>query len=305
MIKIARDAAERLLLVCQYMKSREYGCYSMLEEMYGHKQTFKTSVVMKNLYNEGLRPEQGFVNWGDFTQHLVEQLTGGTSTVHHPTLIDIIVDLLQGPYARNVLGGKNLQQLRRAVLLPEEMIKFGESVRKERCCAGCAKALVNGEMTSFRVDGDESAFYCTRCIIPNYAACKAGIGCDGVATIDGKLLGKITSKGDCGNHGIAKDRKVETEPVRDHDLGAGLIMEVGGGPVPPDHLPDGGGWAFVGRDQPPAAAQPMGGNGVFENPFNLGAGQAHVNQARDPDPARRRPMFRPLGDQPGRAGGGR
>lgn len=216
MVKIARDVAERLLLICLHLKSRGHNCYGILEESWGKKQTFKSNVVLRNIYNDGLASGGPWTEWPEFSAHLQEQLVGSPSTSHHPTLIDIIVDLLQAPYARNAISGRNLQQLRRAVLLPEEMIKFGESVRKEMGCAGCGKRFVKGEMASFHTEADEgSAFYCTRCTIPTVAACRSGDGhCEGAGELDSKHLTKTLQNRNCGDHNPAPSAKDTQEADR-------------------------------------------------------------------------------------------
>ena len=279
MIKIARDAAERLLLMCLYFKAREYNCLGTLEDSLGRKHPFKSNVVLRNLYNEGLAQGGPWTQWQEFCTHLQDQLVGSPSTAHYPTLIDIVVDLLQAPYARNVMSGRNLQQLRRAILLPEEMIKFGESVRKEMGCAGCGKTFVNGEMTSFRTDGDETAFYCTRCTTPTLGACRVNSGspCEGAGEIDNKHLTKILQRTDCGSHTPAKDKPKEptvAEMLEANRIRQELAQLAPDVPNPPDQVVQ---WAEVG--QPPAPAAPGDPMQVRINPVAphpWGAARAQV-----------------------------
>lgn len=276
MVKIARDAAERLLLMCLYFKGREYNCLGILEDSLRLKQPFKNSIVLRNVYNNGLEGGGPWTQWTEFCTHLQDQLVNGSNRAHHPTLIDIVVDLLQAPYARNVVSGRNLQSLRRAILLPEEMIKFGESIRKEMGCAGCGKTFAKGEMASFHHeaegDGGGAAFYCTRCVVPTLAACHSGDGhCEGAGELDSKHLTKTLHNRNCGDHAPPKtgDPMKEDEERMRRDLEAVAAQqpqwaEVGQAPIPPPPLDQGGGenpfiQAFRGGV---AGAQPVAGANV-------------------------------------------
>lgn len=286
MIKIRRDAAERLLLAVSWIKNRDYGCYGVLEEGLKLK-GWKQQTTLRNIYNEGIPRGGRFTKWGDFIDHLVEQLDGvSEQTKHHPTLIDMIVEVLQSPYARNVLAGRTLTQLKRAVMLPEDMIKVGEAIRKEMFCAGCGKAFQNREMCSANAndEGGGMAFYCTRCVCPSYAACDLG-GCDNSKELNQSLIGKVIGKSNCGEHDSKQTAKSKpaSAPIEGLWDGGPILPDPGPAPPQPAAPPDAPlgvrvVWNVLGREQAPHHIAPAPERDP-NNPF----GQRFRNpHARDP-----------------------
>lgn len=205
MIKLPRAVVERLVLACLYFRSREYGCYAVLEDALGVNMKgmkWAQRDVLTDIYNgNGLTREES--TWEYLLDNMVEALGVRTAdnVSHHPALIDTIVDILQQPHSRGALSGRTLASLRRAVLLPEEMTKFSESARKELHCTNCGKALIGNEMVTFAENGEGPGFFCTRCVRPTFVACSAGDGkCDSFSTLDRKMLDKSIGKPDCGKH---------------------------------------------------------------------------------------------------------
>ena len=98
-------------------------------------------------------------------------------------LIDLIVNTLQLPHAKATLSGKLLEQLKKAILLPDERAKLTEMVEaKELACEGCGRQLQRGEMMMYAGYG---TFFCHNCEIPNVVACHK---CkENVATIPEKI----------------------------------------------------------------------------------------------------------------------
>lgn len=94
-------------------------------------------------------------------------------------LIDIIVNTLQLPYPRNLLGGKTLEQLSRAILLPEELGKLTSRLKeREMSCGNCGKELHVGESVTIQGEGKSRSLMCTVCYTPELFACgcRKGVG---------------------------------------------------------------------------------------------------------------------------------
>ena len=73
------------------------------------------------------------------------------------------------PHARGVLSGKLLEQLRKAILLPDERVKLAEMVEaRELCCMSCGRTLHTREMVSYVGTG---LFICHNCDVPVMVAC--------------------------------------------------------------------------------------------------------------------------------------
>lgn len=205
MIKLTRGVVERVMLLSFFLKERGYDLQTVLEEAIRYKSNLKRETTLREIYQEGLRHEGSNADWDSFMLNLKEQLEQGqTSTAHHPGLIDLMVDVLQAPHSRNVLAGKTLNLLRKAMLFPEEMSKVGEAILKEKSCASCGKAFNEREVcTAGQTENGGMAFFCSRCISPVFAACKH-TECDGAAEIDSKIIAKLFDKCDCGQHGAVK-----------------------------------------------------------------------------------------------------
>lgn len=223
MIKISQAVAERLVLVCLYLRNREYGCYAMCEEALGiHPRDFKPKEVLRDIF-EGNGLTRDECDWSFILGQLAEGLQEkGGNTDHQPALIEIIVQALQQPNSRSVLSGRTLLELRRAVLFPEEMSKVAESIRKELHCTNCGKLLHDGEMITFSSDrgGDGTNLFCTRCTIPTKAACRAGAGCENASPLDSKMVTKaMGTKPDCGAHTAINAATGMAELLEDNPFG--------------------------------------------------------------------------------------
>jgi hypothetical protein len=238
MIKLSRAVVERMVLLCVYSKRHDYRCNDMLEQGLSIPLPKKENQrrVLHHVYEvEGLVSEKN--NWDFLLSEMIDALLSAPGTTsHHGSLIDQIVELLKEPYSRNVLSGKTLNALRRAILLPEEMAKVAEAFRKELACAACGKTFVNTEMAIFEA-GPPVAFFCTRCTIPSFAACKVSSNCDGVSPLDQKALAKaIGNKPDCGEHSPGKKNSIDAanadlqgileadEGIRQLDLDNGMAL---------------------------------------------------------------------------------
>lgn len=202
MIKIKREALERLLLMAMYFERQGFTFKNLIAD------SWKTlrfplgwprqDTLFRQLYNNGVK-EGRFTEWSSLHEACKDALVSSEgSTSHHPGLIDVLVDVLESPNARQVLTAKNLDTLRKAFLLPENMVKLGESLRKEMGCANCGHPFMNHEMATCGIEdhnGTGMVFYCAKCSTPHYTACR---NCgEGSAELDQEALNKLTNKCRC------------------------------------------------------------------------------------------------------------
>ena len=108
-------------------------------------------------------------------------------------LINVIVDNLRLPYARNYLSGSNLERLRAQLLLPQERSEFKRVTQKrEMSCTQCGHEFLMGELSTYTDDG----FVCSNCFTPSMMACRSCT--DDSAPIPDKLREGLRKVGDCG-----------------------------------------------------------------------------------------------------------
>lgn len=106
-------------------------------------------------------------------------------------LIDQLVDILQLPYPRNTLSGKTLEYLSKAILLPEELGKLSARLKgQEMACGTCGRDLQSGEGVTIAADGKSRVLLCSGCRIPDFFACKCGLGLGELPDKWRKALGK-------------------------------------------------------------------------------------------------------------------
>jgi uncharacterized CHY-type Zn-finger protein len=109
----------------------------------------------------------------EMLDQLVEQLSADTNDVD---LIDTIVRILGLPYVANSISEKTLTSLKKAILLPAELIALKNQLKEQELfCGNCHRALTNGEMVTFNKGGygnkDLVNFWCVNCKTPDYVAC--------------------------------------------------------------------------------------------------------------------------------------
>lgn len=93
-------------------------------------------------------------------------------TNHDLTLIDEIVKLLTEPYPRNRLGLIELRQLRKAFLIPSEMVGLIDRLKRKECsCASCGIALFDNEAVTACMTEEGMTFNCFRCRKPTVTGC--------------------------------------------------------------------------------------------------------------------------------------
>jgi hypothetical protein len=117
-------------------------------------------------------------------------------------LVDAIVDVIQLPFSRNILAGRNMQDLRRAVLVPSEAVGLADRLKKkETQCASCGHIFQHRELVVPASDSASQVLYCFRCLEPDYVSCQHS-GCNNVVPVGKVYVRKNASKGgaDCGYH---------------------------------------------------------------------------------------------------------
>lgn len=104
-------------------------------------------------------------------------------------MIDLIVNTLQLPFARNTLSGVAIEHLRQAILLPQELAGLRHRLQtQETACGRCGRELGNGEIgVLLREGGGRNVIRCVRCLdgLLISVACPK---CEGGTTISPKLL---------------------------------------------------------------------------------------------------------------------
>jgi hypothetical protein len=102
-------------------------------------------------------------------------------------LIETLAEKLTSPYARNILGGSLLNELRKKILIPEEHAKLRETLALAVVKCACGHEFFNRESVTW--SGDGPLIQCRRCSRPNYVVC-AQPGCDNMVLVerDGRIM---------------------------------------------------------------------------------------------------------------------
>ena len=108
---------------------------------------------------------------------LTEQISKADNPNSDHSVIDEILRILQSPYGRNQFSGETIKLLRRAVLMPDEIVALRAQLEKvEGKCAGCGREFRSGEVTTYVAqEGNrnlERVFFCLACHPPDYVRCQ-------------------------------------------------------------------------------------------------------------------------------------
>lgn len=107
------------------------------------------------------------------SNHVLDR--NNVNTDSHKDLIDTIVQILQLPYADARFTPKVITALRKAVLLPEEILNFNSEIQKqELCCYKCNKPFTAFESATAVKVGTSMAFGCNACTPPATIRCRCG-----------------------------------------------------------------------------------------------------------------------------------
>lgn len=161
-----------------------------------HGENGQAIVNVINMFRNEYSGNEEWLELDEMIEFLCKQLQASYSGTESDdgTLVDSIVETLNLPYAKNVLTGRNLELLKRAILLPEEMAKIGSVLaQRELSCGSCGHRFVAGEMARLYPDGrGNNSFDCTRCGKPLFMACDK---CDeGTVQIDHKKIANMFRK---------------------------------------------------------------------------------------------------------------
>jgi hypothetical protein len=166
----------------------------------------------------------------ELKQELLDQLLRPLSSAEEATLVDRMVNILQSPHGRNVLAGKTLQALRKALLTGEELRGLEERLdRLNSHCAACGKEISYGEVVTFYIDSlagrpGQGAIFCAHCKRPTRVACSVQ-GCAKTVEIKDRVLLRDGPK--CVDHQEEKKKKEkEVEPA-----GSQPIVEINQDPA--------------------------------------------------------------------------
>lgn len=149
----------------------------------------------------------------ELKQEILDQLLRPLSSSEEATLVDRMVDILQSPHGRNVLAGKTLQALRKALLTGDELRGLEERLdRLNTHCAACGKEITYGEVVTFYIDSlggrpAQGAIFCAHCKRPTRVACSVQ-GCAKTVEIKDRILLKDGPK--CVEHQEEKKKKEES-----------------------------------------------------------------------------------------------
>lgn len=142
-------------------------------------------------------------------------------------LLDTLAAILQMPYPRNHFGPKTLQQLKTALLRPDELTGVNKVKLQELACAGCAHVFQSGEMVTIQVEpGQQAILQCRNCQHPESVVCTH---CLNTAPL-GKKVFSVLNKAvfDCGEH---QEGQVEPPliPMQVANRGPEVVMTTTGG----------------------------------------------------------------------------
>lgn len=107
----------------------------------------------------------------DLIEALKQKVEMGANP-HEGDLIDLIIEIFKIPFGPNVLTGKGIEKLKKAILLPGEMASFAEHIRKQqKSCFGCGKEFSNDESVVITHSDGSDRLFCLRCINPTVTPC--------------------------------------------------------------------------------------------------------------------------------------
>jgi hypothetical protein len=237
MVKLTDDMARALavILLCQD-EDRGYGFWDTLTELVRERGWMapdgtvaegtpeRGQIAVQIVVNH---PPRDMYNTSTLLSTINDQLISGAapdddemdpdeSAKLQGDLIDTIAEMLQSPYAQNVLSGSTLGVLRKALLRPEEASKLREETRKVLRCT-CGINFISGEAVTFG-DDETPQFRCRRCHRPSYARCRTR-GCDRVVIMD-----RTGRAGDfCEAHTAAEPQVAEPQVGRNMPLGTDFL----------------------------------------------------------------------------------
>lgn len=160
---------------------------------------------------------------GEVLGMILDQLRStGSDYDSYPGLLDSIVEVLMHPYCRNLLSGGYLEELRHAILRPEEHRQVQQN--RVLSCGSCGHRFVVNELGTLAGSGDQLHFVCSLCATPTYKACSADPRCDVRVNLNKSTLTDIQFRANCAHHQKKTTKAEESMPapsgldqaIRDH-----------------------------------------------------------------------------------------
>ena len=179
MIRLYRHMALQLMMTLMYLKDSQIkfeNVYTTVIDRWSGRGVEGHSNEAVSLVRD-IRENYSFKahneDYDVMLDQLVEQLSKETNDVD---LIDTIVRILGLPYATSYVSEKTLTSLKKAILLPGELVNLKNSLKEQELhCGNCHKELMSGEMVTFSKGGfgikDAVNFWCVNCKTPDYVAC--------------------------------------------------------------------------------------------------------------------------------------
>lgn len=169
------------------------------------------------IFQRGAADDETLKSLDTMISLMMDQLLG--QGLPEATLLDTIVGVTGLEYGNNVLSGRTLKQLRKAILLPNEIAEFTERIkRREMHCEYCGHEFANGEMATMYHGVDGARIWCSSCRTPEMIACPS---CKGSMEIPQKmhkgLAGLVKPCPKCANAGTTPEMQV--------DLGGTLVND--------------------------------------------------------------------------------
>ncbi len=130
----------------------------------------------------------------EMAKQIVDQLDQKRNDID---LIDTIVNTLGLPYFGNAMDATALENLRKAILLPDELTGLKTKLSNiELHCGSCMRRFIAGEMVTIGINASKlPIIYCILCSPPKYIACS--VCNDHQASVPLSVAKGIAKKGMC------------------------------------------------------------------------------------------------------------
>lgn len=121
------------------------------------------------------------------------------------TFIDQLVRILKLPFGRQYLMGGDVEALRKAILLPDEMIGLVDRLAQEELyCFGCHTPFRDSELVVYKKGSKDRTVFCMKCSTPAWVACSHE-GCDCKVELTSVARKNLKNK-TCGrSHDVGKE----------------------------------------------------------------------------------------------------
>jgi hypothetical protein len=179
MNRVYKDLLQKVLLLCLHYRDMNFNLSHALQYTKEHWYDAYSSSSRKRDPKGKVRYAISFIeNMRGYDSNALDELindltaiVGSNAEPSDRTLLDAIVDILGLPYAKHVLTGSIIKQLRTALMVPEEIADLRAMLGKELCCGRCGSVFASGEMTTFVDTGAGKEFYCVYCSTPSKMPC--------------------------------------------------------------------------------------------------------------------------------------